>query len=311
MDLCTYINFRYWIHNPENSFRTLRNIDFDISTLACSEHFAECIGYIGDERYIFYAPISKDAIHYACRAEEAIGQTPIAEFKVLRDEAIHQNIFMSTCSIICERYPEGVALNEALYTHSSEHLTYGLKSLRRRLSQHNICHTNLTPENIIVGRDHEWYPIRWYYAVNGKRKDYSAFRNLAELIERCSLPKYDVSCNTLHSPLSSYSTHNLAQQERLSERRYRTTTSNGTGFLDQNRHCVVENIYLRATDFVEDRAIVTLPCGKTGVINRNGRYIIMPQYDDIEYDVTRGILKAHSGDSVTIFDYLGNEVEHP
>jgi hypothetical protein len=120
-----------------------------------------------------------------------------------------------------------------------------------------------------------------------------------------------VSCNTLHSPLSSYSTHNLAQQERLSERRYRTTTSNGTGFLDQNRHCVVENIYLRATDFVEDRAIVTLPCGKTGVINRNGRYIIMPQYDDIEYDVTRGILKAHSGDSVTIFDYLGNEVEHP
>ena len=168
IELCSYLDFRYSVLNPEKRFQSLKDSNFDVATIACSEHFAECVTEIDGKQYHLYAPISIDAIHYARRANEALLSSSITEYKILFGEMLIRSYFTDSCSIILEEFPEGTLLSEALYTHSRESLHQGLQDLKKRMSREGVCHTNLSPENIIVGDDHRWHPIRWYYALRGK-----------------------------------------------------------------------------------------------------------------------------------------------
>lgn len=308
MDICTYHIFRSCIRNPKLHLRTLDDIVFDETTVACTEHFVECEATIFDCRVMTYAPLSLDAIHYANHAMEVLAATngDLGNFKVVKNEILLNSHFASTCSLIIETLPQGTLLSEAIYTFSQEHLLQGLKNLKQRLLRHNVCHTNLTPDNIIVDSNYEWHPIRWYYAVKGKRKDYKAFKLLAERIHECSIPER-------FAPTLDILSHNNnieypGKRFPLRERRRRVITENGTGFKDELDNWVIEDIYRHATDFTEDRAIVTLKSGHKGIINRSGKYIIPPVYDKILFDTNNGESKAYNGLELTLFDYLGAKI---
>lgn len=288
--------------------RTLEDMVFDESTVACTEHFVECAGSIFDCQVMTYAPISLDAIHYANRAMEVLAPTngALGNFKVIKNEILLNSHFASTCSLIVETLPEGTILSEALYTFTRGHLMQGLKSLKQRLSRNNICHTNLTPHNIIVDENYEWHPIRWYYAVNGKRKDSKAFKELTALIDECSIPD---ECEPSHETMSHNHIEYPGKLFPIQERRRRVITRNGTGFKDEYDNWIIEDIYHRATDFTEERSVVTLKSGLMGVINRDGKYIIPPIYEELTFDINSGETKAMKGLTTTMFDYLGNEIE--
>lgn len=305
MDYCTFLQFRDCVRNPKLYFRTLGDISLDDSSVACTEHFVECIGELYNCRYMLYAPLTIDAIHYANRAAVTMSNCngAFVNFKVLKDELLINNHFTSTCSIVVENLPHGTLLSEAMYTFSYSHLMQGLNNLKRRMAKHNICHSNLNPNNIIVDDNYEWHPIRWYYAVNGKRKNYKEFKNLAERIKECSIP--DDYAPQLERISLLNGLDYPGKIFPLKERRRRVITDNGTGFVDQNNNLVIKDIYRHATDFMENRSIVTTKSGLKGIINRNGDYIIPPEYDDIIFDINSGDSKAYRNISLTIFDYLG------
>lgn len=308
MDLCAYTIFRSCIYNPEKYLRTLGTMVFDDSTLGCNEHFAECVGVIFGCRYLVYAPLDLDAIHYANRAVELLSPADedLGTLKIINNEVVQSSYFSGNCSLILEILPQGVSLCEALYTHSYGHLMQGLRDLKQRLARHNLCHTNLTPENIIVADDHTWHPIRLYYIVEGYRKQLKALKHLTERIKECSIPDtYTPTLNIFHIQGGIDYPGKILP---LCERRRRVITQRGTGFYDENDRLVIEDIYRSATDFKGNRAVVTLKSGKVGVINRNGRYIIPPEYDEISYDVANGEFSALSGVMLTRFDYLGEEI---
>lgn len=307
MDLCSYLDFRYSVLNPERRFKTLKDSIFDTATIYCSEHFAECEAEIEGKQYHLYAPISVDAIHYALRARTALSQTTITYYKILHGEMLLKSYFADSCSIIIEELPEGTLLSEALYTHSREHLHFGLQDLKKRMSRQGVCHTNLTPDNIIVGDDRRWYPIRWYYAQPGKRKDLKALKHLASLIDELAFSSnFEPNTSILNSPLSPYC---VGHNAPIRERHRRTITPEGVGFVDERGDMVIDSIYAAATDFTEGRAIVTLRSGKKGVINRKGEYVIPPLYDDIEFDIESGESEASCDGITTTFDYYGNEMK--
>lgn len=307
IELCSYLDFRYSVLNPEKHFQSLKDSNFDVATIACSEHFAECVTEIDGKQYHLYAPISIDAIHYARRANEALLSSSITEYKILFGEMLIRSYFTDSCSIVLEEFPEGTLLSEALYTHSRKSLHQGLQDLKKRMSREGVCHTNLTPENIIVGDDHRWHPIRWYYAQRGKRKDFKALKHLAALIDELAFSSnFEPNYSILNSPLSPYA---IGRNAPICERRRRTIKPQGIGFSDDRGDMVIEGIYAAATDFTEGRAIVTLKGGKKGVINRAGAYVIPPHYDDIDFDIETGESEASLDGVVTIFDYYGNEVK--
>ena len=81
------------------------------------------------------------------------------------------------------------------------------------------------------------------------------------------------------------------------------------GFIDDRDVMVIEVQYRSATDFYENRSVVTTFEGRVGIIDRYGKYIIPPQYDRIEFDHQNGDSEAYVGDKVTIYDYNGEIVE--
>ncbi|MBO5832048.1 MAG: WG repeat-containing protein [Alistipes sp.] len=305
MDLCTYLEFRRCMRNPQLCLRTLGDMLFDDSTLACTEHFVECAAEVFNCRYMVYAPLSLDSIHFANHAAQSLeGKEDLVRFKVLAREMILSNPFASYCSLIVENLPQGKILSEAIYTFSYSHLMAGLQDLKRRLVQSGVCHRNLTPENIIVDENYVWHPIRWYYATSGKRKDYKAFRLLEERIRECAVP--DDMAPHLNLIMSQGEIDYPGKRFPIRERRRRVITERGTGFVDDRDVMVIEDVYRRATDFQEDRAVVTLKSGLVGVINRHGRYIIPPEYDKIIFDVATGDSKAYKGVGFAVLDYFGN-----
>lgn len=305
MDVCTYLAFRNCIRNPHFHLRTIGHMTFDDSTVACTEHFVECVATAFGCSYMIYAPITLDAIHYARRAMSAFETTAgeLGSFKVLPEEMLLDGIFASSCSLIVESLPAGTLLREALYTFSQEHLLEGLNELKQRLLRSGVCHMNLTLDNIIVDNNYRWHPIRSYYAIKGRRRDLKALKRLEEQIMECSLPESFVP--TLGLLASRNELDYPGKVLPLCERRRRVITERGTGFCDEKGEMVIEDVYRSATDFCEERSVVTLKSGLMGVINRRGDYIVEPIYERIRFDTTTGDITAYQALDIHLFDYIG------
>jgi hypothetical protein len=78
--------------------------------------------------------------------------------------------------------------------------------------------------------------------------------------------------------------------------------------MDEQENIVIEATFHSATDFLEDRAIVTLHNRKMGIIDRKGNYIIEPHYDNIDFDVDDGTSTVVDGDKCAKFDYFGTQI---
>jgi len=80
----------------------------------------------------------------------------------------------------------------------------------------------------------------------------------------------------------------------------------GYGFVDEAERVAIPLQYLWAGDFAEGRAMVETPTGM-GLIDKQGRYVIEPRYEIVEYNAYTGCSRVRSEGLWARFDYLGRQ----
>lgn len=313
MDICTIMQFRHAITNADYCLRRYAALRYDHETLRLTKYFAECRADYFGKSVMTYAPITPQAMELARRAITILPSKSrhIGQLRIFPEEMLCTGMKVHRCSIVVEHIPEGTLLSEAMYTHSRSHLMHGLEQLRQHIDECNISINHLHPDNIIVDGKHEWHVIRPYYATADRGNDTEAFEKLKELIERYALADIDTTTNLACEEFASYSCNNSATDSMIydaSEGLRRFTTTDGTGFMDEQENIVIEATFHSATDFLEDRAIVTLHNNKMGIIDRKGNYIIKPLYDTIDFDVDDGMSIVTLGYKSAKFDYFGTQL---
>ena len=307
------MQFRHAITNADYCLRRYAALCYDHETLRITKYFAECQADYFGKSVMTYAPITPQAMEMATRA---IGILPaksrhIGQLRIFPEEMLCTGMKVHRCSLIVEHLPEGTLLSEALYTHSRANLMQGLEQLRAHIEECNISINHLHPESIIVDSNHEWHVIRPYYATADMGNDTEAFEKIQQLIERYALADIDTLANVACEAFAPYNCDDNAADCKLydtSEGLRRFTTTEGTGFKDEEGNIVIEAMFLTATDFLEDRSIVTTHDNKMGIIDRKGNYIIEPLYDSIDFNVDDGISIVFEGNKSAKFNYFGTRL---
>lgn len=293
--------------------RRLPISEFDPSSKIETKHFTEYHATILNSEVILYAPASLEAVSIT---KEAISMRPknsqhIGIICVFPDEILCSGIIPHYCSLIMEELPKGTPLTEALYTHSRRHLLQGLEELRNYLEEINCNVNNLKAENIIVDSNHRWHVIRSYYLSPGTGNDEESFEQLRVLIDIYALPDNFDNAGFACEGFAPYGCDTTTDGRKIfaaSEGLRRFISSEGAGFEDETGNIVIEATFRDATDFLEDRSVVTTHDAKMGIIDRKGRYIIDPLYDSIGFDVEDGISRVVDGNKIAKFDYFGTRL---
>lgn len=313
MGITTFSQFRNAMRSPEFYLRTLRDIEPDPASVTTRKYFAECSALRGSRPVLIYAPTALQSMEYIERAEAALRRTggALGKLEIIRDELISGGARPAYADLIIEPIVEGTLLREAIHTFSYDHLMRGLEELRERLRHHDISHNHLYIGNITIDRNYIWHPFRSYYTTEGYGGDMATLDHLASLIEEYALRDSVAGDYRFHEPLSAYLTHSEDSVTRyeLHEYRRRFASSRGVGFEDEKGRVVISDEFHSATDFSEDRAIVTTRDHKMGIIDRNGYVVIAPIYDHLEFSLEDGVTVARSGDITTRFDYFGDIIE--
>lgn len=306
MDICDIVQFRNALMCAEDSLATLKSLRFEPESLMRTKYFAECRAEVDGRDAMLYAPIAPTSMDMARRAFEALHNTDLTSFAIYDDEMLCSGIVPHRCSLAIDYLTEGSLLEEALYTHEREALEWGLAEFVERLQRYDVSVNHLHPDSIIVdGRGH-WHIIRPYYATRGAGHDDEAIAIIGELIAKNALTGIDSSM--LHEEFSPYGTLDKTTghlRYASSEGLRRFDTLRGTGYEDERGVVVIEDCYLAASDFLEDRAVVKTSNHKCGVIDRCGRYIIEAAYDAIEFDVETGNSRVVRRGEYATFDYFG------
>lgn len=310
MDICTTSQFLCSLTYPQSRLRTQHNIICDPETFLCDKHIAMIEGSINVQSYLFYAPITSNGATMVRKALECSMDSDYFDLTILEDEIIYSGLGSGSCPLVMERLPDGIRLNEAIYTYSKSKLLKGFRAFKSRLKKLNISHNNLTLSNIIVDMDYVWYSICNYGITEGWGNDTESLTN----IEQC-INEYSISDTPNANTLEQQRLHSITTDSEgnviypIVESCRRFTSKNGVGFKDKYGNVIIADEFLSASDFSCNRSVVQLKNGKMGVIDRKGRYIIEPQYSSIVYNPTDGISIIHDGELETSFNYLGEQLE--
>ncbi len=304
---CSRLVFRNSIRHPKEWFTTLRKAQFDEQTLAYGKDFTECEATINGKRYMVYAPTSTEATQGALNSMHILNSLDvhINTLRFYEREIFHDTTYASYANIFIEEIPDGTPLSEAIYTFSQRELCRGLRAFKRLLKDNGICLNNVDIDNIILDHNYEWHTIRCLYVTYGKRKDDAAFKFIKENIREYGLSDNYNAEELIAAARREYPGIKLP----MCERRQRVVTKDGVGFIDDRGIMMIDAQFRSATDFYENRSVVTTFEGRVGIIDRYGKYIIPALYDKIEFDHQDGDSKAYIGNEVTIYDYNGEVVD--
>ena len=313
MSTCSTFEFRNALCMPYKMFSTLKNIESLMDTLTRSKYFAECRIREQSGEALLYAPIDKESLRMAHRANLVLNSAydngfirlEILNDEMLRADAQSMRLEQSAhCTLVIERLPQSITLEEAIKSMSCEELLRGLEMLDAELRRLDISHNNLTVENIIVDCNKRWLPIRQYYTRRGYGGDTKALDALRELIVKHHTPSTTIDISQ-QEPWCDMPNLN---DNALHEGRRRRVTERGVGFEDEYGKMVIEDKYLAASNFKENRAVVTSKSMKMGLIDRNGREIIEAIYDQVHYSEDSGKSIVVCNKLCAYFDYNGKQL---
>lgn len=300
MDICTIVEFREALLRPDLNFATLKRITAQTEVISRTHNFAECRARVLGRDAIIYAPITPKAATYARRAIEAlrgVESRALTPIELLEDEMVCGANGERRCMILIEYPLRGIVFQKAQYALTDKTLNQGMERFFGELQKHNLSHNNLSGENILIDNTSTWHCIRQYYLCEGFGGDDTAFESLKESIEQCG-----ISTSTLNEPLSPYAI------DPSCENRVQIKENGLVGFEDQAGNTIVKCKYLWASDFAEQRAMITAPDGRMGLIDSLGREIIPPIYDEVIFDVKTGNSRVVLNGRYAEFNYLGSRV---
>ena len=310
MDICTTSQFLCSLKYTQSRLRTLHNIICDPETFLCDKHIAIIEGTIEDRGYLFYAPITSNGTTMVREAVACASKSGYCDIRIIENEIIYSGLSTGSCSLLLESQPKGVKLSEAIYTFSKSRLLSGMETFKRELKELDISHNNLNINNIIITRDFKWHSICNYNLTRGYGDDATSFMAIERSINSVALPDEPTAKSIAQQQLYSITTDSDGNTiYPIVEGCRRFTSKNGVGFKDRLGNVVIADIYIWASDFSCNRAVVQLANGKMGIIDRKGRYIIEPKYSSITYNPTDGISIVHDGEIQTRFNYLGEQLE--
>lgn len=267
-------------------------------------------GSIADQEYLFYAPITANGATMVREAVACASDLEYCDIRIVENEILYSGLSIGSCSLLLESIPDGIKLNEAIYTFSKSRLLRGFDEFKKRLEHLYISHNNLSLSNIIIDSDYKWHSISNYNLQRGYGGDEESFMAIERSINNLALPDGPTAKSLAQQQLYSIITDGEGNTiYPIVESCRRFTSKNGVGFKDKNNNVIIADDYLRATDFSCNRAVVQLKNSKMGVIDRKGRYIIEPKYSSIVYNPTDGISIVNDGEMQASFNYLGEQLE--
>ena len=310
MDICTTSHFISSLSYPQSRLRTLHNLICDPETLLCNKHFAQLAGSLDNREYLFYAAITINGARMVREAAKCAQQSRYCDIHIIENEIIYSGLRGGSSPLIIESMPEGIRLSEAIYTFSRSTLIRGLETFKQDLQRLDLSHNNLNTNNIIIGHDNKWRTICNYSLSQGYGGDDDSFITIERNINKLALPDAPTAKSLRQLELYSIITDEDGNTiYPIVESRRRFTSKNGVGFKDNNNNVVIPDIYIWASNFSCNRAVVKLREGKMGVIDRNGTYIIEPIYSSIVYNPSDGISIVHNGELQTKFNYIGKQID--
>lgn len=311
MNICTIVDFRGAVDDPGRRLRHLADARRAAEAGVCrSTLFAECRMEWRGQMWLFYAPIALRSIERAERAAMALRRLtsdPMGAYRILRDEIVTDPAAGVACDAVVEPLPAVQTLSQAVAGMDACRLGDSLERLRRRLQRLDISHNNLSPDNIVVDTAGELHPIRLHYVTQGFGGDAEAFERLESYIAEHALD----AAGCLHDTAAAYRAAGGCRPAEwlwagnMFEDRVRVRGRDGYGFTDGDGRTVVKPIYFWADDFREGRAAVQDFDSRMGLIDKNGREIIAPLYDIVEYDADTGRSWVSLDSLWAQFDYAG------
>ena len=205
-----------------------------------------------------------------------------------------------TCrvDVILQELPDGVALSDRSSYFSVAELSYKISELANEMRRVGFCHNNLRPENVVVGRDGSLHLLRYWYAEFGA----DANDDFSTISETLGLT---LSVAELHDVGCGYEAKSKLPPLRERDGMVRFCRNGKFGFCDGEGAEVVASIYSYACDFEEGRAVVADEESRMGVIDKEGVVVVPIIYDDIVFDMERGVFFAYKGDLLYTIDYCG------
>lgn len=305
MDICSVSRFRQSLLDPCAHFTTLLSVAADLSTFTRTRHFAECVATVQGERVLLRAPITPEAMPLLLAAQRIThsAQGEISRVRILHNELAANQFMGPSCSVVIESLPcDAITLREACYTMSQRLLLNALCRFRSALRAHNICHNNLSLDNIMVFEDGELMAIRACYASTYNGADDAAFTLLEQHIRDNAFGDAPLPANS-----SSIKTREMPQLP-LRDNRRRIYGDGGVGFCNEQGEVVIACQYLAASDFFEGRATVTDKQLRMGLIDVEGTEVIATLYDNVEYLHTSGHSLVCRDALWARFDYNGRQL---
>ena len=270
---------------PDLSFKTLADARAatgadGLPRLMRTTRFAEAEITWRGRQWLLSMPLSPAALASVERTASQLGRLNtdhLAEYRILRDElrwtdpAGRERRF----DLALQHLPAGKPFAEALHTEPAERLLAALDTLETALRELNFSHNNLRAGNLrwSGGR---FVPLRYHDAHFGPSGDGAAFESLREQVRRTADPMCVGDTEAVYTP-----------HRRLTGHRW-------TSHVFEGLVCV------------EDDEVET-PSGM-GLIDRQGRYVIPPEYEIVDYAPAESVVRVRKDGRWAEFDYLGRRL---
>ncbi|WP_418991611.1 WG repeat-containing protein [Alistipes sp.] len=303
---------------PDLSLRTLTDArpvtePNGLPRLMRTTRFAEATICWRERRWLLSMPLTASALPRIERTVSAIKRLTsewIVPYRILPGELLWQDPSgePQRCDLVLQLLPEGRDFEDALLFEDKSTLLDALDALQAELKRLAFTHNNLTAENLrwSAGR---LIPLRYHDARIGTDSDGDAaeFETLRRKITQSAGPQQIVTdVEAPYDPIRSLTGHLWTSSIR--EGIVLVQDPSGLyGYVDPDNNPLIPVQYKWAGDFHENRAEVETETG-AGLIDREGRYIIEPRYEMIEYDYEKSVVHVRLDGRWALFDYMGRRL---
>lgn len=304
------------LQNPAQYLRSLKDIKVKfnndgIPILTRITRFANAEIEWRGETWLLGVPLCSSAIsgveRFLARVKSLTSDV-VPVCKILRRELAFADLNgnIQQCDLILQHLPKGQRLSEITIVDDVEPLLQALDRLQAYLQRERVAHNNLKPENLVFNGG-RLLPIHLHNTCFDKTNDDSVFDALRRYV--LEIPNRHIMCDTRYAdyfdPVRLLSGH--LEVGNVFEGLVCVRNQTGYGFVNMNNEVVIPAQFIYADDFHEGRAVVETAMGM-GLIDKEGNYIIKPEYDIVEYDVDSGQSMVRLNDCWASLDYSGHKI---
>lgn len=310
--MVTISALRSVLNQPVAHFKRLRDVVWEEEQIVSSTLFAQARVKLRGGYYLLCMPLQGDAmqrVEHFLPLNKHLHCGVVPRIEILREEMRYTSSRGTEhfCDILLEPLPDALPLKDAIATAGGEDiasLRSAVDALQEQLHKADISHNNLRTENILIDRLGALYPIRWFYATGGKGGDDAALESLRATLDTLSNEEQGRERDAV-IPAAALDKYIYAGN--LHEGLIVVESEAGWGFVNCNCEEVIKPQYIWANDFCEGRAEVQTESGM-GLIDKEGNYILDPIYEDVEFDVREGLVRACQDNKQALFDYSGRQL---